>query len=62
VGRAPAGPTYTITGTRELRIAPIIARIESSMPPGVFISTSSACAPSAFACAMARSSCPALTG
>ena len=45
-----------MTGTREPRIAPAMARVESSSPPGVSSSTSSACAPSELALAMARSS------
>src|SRR5215472_18241272 len=51
-----------ITGTRELRIAPAIPRIDSTNPPGVFNSISRAAAPSEFAFARARSSCPAVTG
>ena len=43
-------------------MAPAMVRIESSSPPGVSSSTSSAAAPSELARAMARSSIPALTG
>ncbi len=48
--RAPDGATYTITGTRERRMAPDHGRASNpASPPGVSISISSACAPSELA-------------
>ena len=45
-----------MTGTRELRIAPAMARMESTRPPGVFSWINRAAAPSVLARAIARSS------
>ena len=43
--RAPDGVTYTTTGTRALRNAWLISRIEESSPPGVSSSTRKAAVP-----------------
>src|SRR5881409_3244349 len=60
--RAPVGPTHTTTGISALSRRWQIARIERSRPPGVSSWITSACAPSAFARAIALSTSRSVTG
>ena len=52
--RAPLGATNVATGTGEARIALMILRIDVSRPPGVFMRSTTAAAPSVLAARSSR--------
>ena len=52
VARAPWGAVYTMIASLLLSMACMISRVESSRPPGVSSSMSTACAPCSSAFAM----------
>ena len=60
--RAPEGATYTITGTGDASIFAMIERVESTRPPGVRNSISTASALVCRACSMARPMYSSLMG
>ena len=60
--RAPEGATYTITGTGDASILAMIERVESTSPPGVRNSISTASALVWRACSMARPMYSSLIG